>query len=76
MLREYGYRQLSCEFCVGKNHCKGCAADIAQAVREMPGAANAEADAEVRTLKIEADEAAFEEIEDRLDAMGVFLSER
>jgi len=74
MVKEYRYSQLACQFCVGKNHCAQCAEDIAAMLRAMPGVAFAEADAPNRRLRVDYDGADVEDIEDRMDAAGVFLS--
>ena len=36
MTTEYKFSYLPCEFCVGKNHCDACAAEIARLLTMLP----------------------------------------
>lgn len=75
MTREYQVSLLSCQFCVGKNHCKQCHEDIAQSLLAMEGVTAAEVSAASRTARVTYAEGADpEDVEDRMDANGVFLS--
>ena len=75
MTREYQVSLLSCQFCVGKNHCRQCHADIAQALLAMEGVTGAEVSAAGHTARVTYAEGADPaDIEDRMDASGVFLS--
>lgn len=74
MIAEYRFTYLPCQFCVGKNHCEQCAAQIAELLARQPGVISATVDRPAQTLTVTHDGADLDALEDVLDAAGVFLS--
>ena len=74
MTTEYKFSYLPCEFCVGKNHCDACAAEIAGQLMSRPGVLDARVDRPENTLVIAHEAIDLDDLEDAMDAIGVFLS--
>ena len=73
MEKTYDYSYLPCQFCVGKNHCEKCGEQIRQGLLSIEGVARVVMDVRNRRLTLSFDGADPEDVEDRADAMGVFL---
>ena len=74
MTTEYHFSYLPCEFCVGKNHCKSCAAEIAGLLTARPGVLDAQVDRPENTIVLTHEAIDLSDLEDAMDAIGVFLS--
>jgi len=74
MTTEYHFAYLPCEFCVGKNHCETCAAEIAHLLTAQPGVLEAAVDRPAHTLTLTHEDIDLDDLEDAMDAAGVFLS--
>ena len=73
MQRTFDYSYLPCQFCVGKNHCEQCGEEIRRALEAVRGVTRVTMDAPARRLTIDFDGADMGDIEERAEAMGVFL---
>ena len=73
MEKTYDYSYLPCQFCVGKNHCEKCGEQIRESLLSIEGVAHVAMDVPHRRLTLSLDGADPEDVEDRADAMGVFL---
>lgn len=75
MIAHYAFTYLSCQSCVAKIHCEKCQDEIADILRARPGVTAAEVNIPARTMTVTCDDAADpDDIEDAMDAIGVFLS--
>ena len=74
MTTEYRFTWLSCQFCVGKSHCKQCQGEIADLLKTHPGVLDARVDRPAHTLWVTHDGIDLDAFEDAMDAIGVFLS--
>ncbi len=74
MTTTYTFSYLPCQFCVGKNHCAACASQIAEQLRAMPGVLGAEVNRPEGVLTVTHEGIALDDLEDAMDAIGVFLS--
>ena len=74
MTTEYRFTYLSCQFCVGKSHCEQCQEQIADLLKARPGVLDARVDRPGQVLWVTHDGIDLDELEDAMDAMGVFLS--
>ena len=74
MTTEYHFSYLPCEFCVGKNHCETCASEIAGLLTAHPGVLEAKVDRPAHTLALIHENINLSDLEDAMDAAGVFLS--
>ena len=75
MISEYHLDYLSCQFCVGKNHCGKCSREIAETLESnVPGVQSAEASTHEGWMRVRHDGADPDAIVDAMDAIGVFLS--
>lgn len=67
------YSYLPCQFCVGKNHCEQCGAEIRRALLGLSGVAAVEMDVPARKLALTLDGTDLDDVADQADALGVFL---
>jgi copper chaperone CopZ len=74
MTTEYKFSYLPCEFCVGKNHCVSCADEIARLLTARPGVQDARVNRPEHTLILTHEGIDLDDLEDAMDAAGVFLS--
>ena len=74
MTTEYTFAYLPCQFCVGKNHCKTCAEEIANQLTARPGVLEARVNRPENRLTLIHEDIDLDDLEDAMDAAGVFLS--
>ena len=70
---QYAFTYLPCQTCTAKIHCEQCQADIARKLLEIDGVAAAEVNVPQRLIRIDSTGADPDEIDDEMDAIGVFL---
>lgn len=68
------FTYLACQSCVAKIHCEKCQGEIAEILLRQPGVTGAEVNIPARVMTITHDGADPDDIEDAMDAIGVFLS--
>lgn len=74
MTTTYTFTYLPCQFCVGKNHCAACGEEIARQLKSLPGVLSAEVDRPQNRLTVACEGIDPADLEDAMDAFGVFLS--
>ena len=74
MTLNYRFTYQPCEFCVGKNHCAACQAEIAAHLRGLPGVRKAQVNRPEASLAVTCDDIDPLDLEDALEAIGVFVS--
>lgn len=74
MTNRYLFTYLSCQSCVAKIHCEKCQDEIADILLNLPGVTAAAVNIPAHTLTVTHDGADPDDLEDALDAIGVFLS--
>lgn len=74
MTTNYHFTYLSCEFCVGKSHCKECQARITELLTAHPGVLDAQVNRPENTLSVTHEGIDLDDLEDAMDAVGIFLS--
>ena len=70
---ERRFSHLPCQFCVGKTHCAQCGEDLEGLLRSQPGVTTAAVNMKKKTLTLEADPAALDDIFDAMENVGMFI---
>ena len=74
MRLEYAFSYLPCQSCTAKNHCEQCQAEIAASLLRIEGVVAADVNVPQRLMILQSDGADPDEIDDEMDAIGVFIS--
>lgn len=74
MVQTYRFTYLSCQSCVAKIHCEQCQGQIADILKDQPGVTDAEVNIPAQVMTVTHDGADPDDLEDAMDAIGVFLS--
>lgn len=67
------FTYMRCESCAARTNCETCGHDIEQMLLKLDGVNEAACNIPNKTLTFDASPAAFDDVEDALEGIGVFL---